>query len=1010
MFYGAAIFDQDLSAWDVSKVTAMNGMFGGATNFNGDISAWDTSKVADMGWMFYGAAIFDQDLSAWDTSGVTTMNGMFGGAASFDQDVSGWDVSKVTDMGWMFYGAADFDQDLSGWSTSKVTAMNGMFGGATSFNGDVSRWDVSKVTTMNGMFGGAANFNGDISRWTTSKVTDMAAMFRDAASFDQDVSGWDVSKVTDMGWMFYGAASFDQDVSKWDTSKVTDMAYMYVDAADFNQDLSGWDVSKVTNMRDMFRGAADFNQDLSGWDVSKVTNMGAMFRDAADFDQNLGPWYIALSDTAVKNGTNTIGKISAQNAVLDGHNPAYALAAGAGDTDNNSFEISGDVLSIKPGHKNKTEYTIRIGASGILYGKDTATAVVEITQPATQLAPQRQPAPQPTQSPSPGFAPAFAPPPAPHTVNDDITPPEIVYAVMDGYILRVAFDEPVVLSDWSGFTLRGGPHVLNLTGPPGDGAHHLAAEIGGEPSGHITLSVAEGAVSDASGNPNPAYADMPLGHVDPRAPVVESASYANSTGILSVRFDQVVAPGNVSHIAIADRPLASSELLSVAGGVTLHFRISQASQDMLGDVVHVRTGAILDGNGTTYVMNQTVPLYLPEAPLAPPRAVYNAATGAVWLYVDAENISLNGSAITIRNSIAQAALSDMHVLLNGMVEYSGNSTVSPDDSAALYMDIPAGAIRADSGVVPAAANLTVHVFHRPNTTISYSFPTGGDTTSVHVMQPGLVVAVAPHEISVFAMADAPNRTASVTLNHATLDASPVPDTGHLAVLAEDALLLLDLADPESPRWSGTLNLTNNASHGTITPVTVEGIPYVVYVTESDMELVLVADPANPKVVMATTVRSGPSGAFGSASASGVLYTSLASDKICAVNVASNYEATCVAHAGTPRSMDAINIGGAAYLASATDAPGVSVRDGSLAETLFTNASRTISDVVLVEVYGGAYVVAAAGDLYSFDVYGGPVRMDEGQYVSLDAARLGGSTYMALLDVHGTAHVADLTAP
>ena len=948
------------------------------------IIQWGNISWTYMGSAFKGAT--NMVYAAGDTpdlSGVTSAYGMFRDATSFNGDISSWDVSQVTDMSSMFNGATSFNQNLTGWNTSKVTDMSLMFRDATSFNGDISGWDVSEVTRMSTMFYGATSFNGDI-------------------------SGWDVSEVTRMSTMFYGATSFNGDISGWDVSKVTSMASMFRDATSFNQDISSWNTSKVWAMNSMFRGATGFNQDISGWDISEAADMSYMFQGATSFNQNLGPWYIALSDTTVKSGTNTIGDITAQNAVLDGHNATYSLVSGAGDTDNNFFEISGNTLSIKPGQNTKAEYSIRIGASGPnLFGSNNA-AVVEITQPTPRSAPQ--PAPQPGSSL--GFAPAFAPPPplAPHTVNDDTMPPEIVYVTMDGYILRVAFDEPVVLSDWSGFTLRGGPNVLNLTGPPVDGARHLTAEVGGEPSGHMTLSVAEGAVSDASGNPNPAYDDIPLGHVDPRAPIMESASYANSTGILSVRFDQIVAPGNVSHMAVGDRPLASSELLSVAGGITLHFRIGQASQDTLGDAVHVRTGALLDGNGTAYVMNQTVPLYLPEAPLAPPKVVYNAATGAVWLYMDAENISLNGSAVTIRNSTAQAALSDMHVLLNDMVEYSGNATVSPGDSTTLYMDVPAGAIRADSGIVPAAANLTVHVFHRLNTTISYSFPAGADATSVHVMPPGLVVAVAPHEISVFAMADTPNRTASVTLNHTILDTAPTPDAGHLAVLTEDALLLLDLADPASPQWSGMLNLTNNASRGTITPITIEGIPYVAYATESDMELILVVDPANLKAVAGAAIRSGPSEAFGSASASGVLYTSLASDKICSVNVASNYEATCAAHAGTPHGMDAINIGGAAYLASTTDAPGISVRDGSLAETLLANTTRTASDVVLVEVYGGAYALAAAGDLYSFDISGGPVHIDEGLYVSLDAVRLGGSAYMVLLDIHGTAHVADLAAP
>ena len=35
--------------------------------------------------MFYGAAAFNQDISAWNTAAVTTMDGMFENAVAFNQ-------------------------------------------------------------------------------------------------------------------------------------------------------------------------------------------------------------------------------------------------------------------------------------------------------------------------------------------------------------------------------------------------------------------------------------------------------------------------------------------------------------------------------------------------------------------------------------------------------------------------------------------------------------------------------------------------------------------------------------------------------------------------------------------------------------------------------------------------------------------------------------------------------------------------------------------------------------
>jgi surface protein len=51
-----------------------------------------------MDFMFEGAYVFNQDISAWNVSSVTDMRLMFVGASMFDQDISAWDVSSVTDM------------------------------------------------------------------------------------------------------------------------------------------------------------------------------------------------------------------------------------------------------------------------------------------------------------------------------------------------------------------------------------------------------------------------------------------------------------------------------------------------------------------------------------------------------------------------------------------------------------------------------------------------------------------------------------------------------------------------------------------------------------------------------------------------------------------------------------------------------------------------------------------------------------------------------------------------
>merc|ERR1712032_1504197 len=80
----------------------MGNMFAYLTHFNQDLSKWDVSRVTNMWYMFYLASAFNQDLSKWDVSSVSDMKYMFNGAFAFNQDLSKWDVSAVSDMQFMF--------------------------------------------------------------------------------------------------------------------------------------------------------------------------------------------------------------------------------------------------------------------------------------------------------------------------------------------------------------------------------------------------------------------------------------------------------------------------------------------------------------------------------------------------------------------------------------------------------------------------------------------------------------------------------------------------------------------------------------------------------------------------------------------------------------------------------------------------------------------------------------------------------------------------------------------
>jgi surface protein len=77
MFYNNTQFNQNINNWNVSKVTNMSFMFYFASQFNPQTSVgpfignWNVSNVENMQQMFSFATAFNQNISNWNVTKVT---------------------------------------------------------------------------------------------------------------------------------------------------------------------------------------------------------------------------------------------------------------------------------------------------------------------------------------------------------------------------------------------------------------------------------------------------------------------------------------------------------------------------------------------------------------------------------------------------------------------------------------------------------------------------------------------------------------------------------------------------------------------------------------------------------------------------------------------------------------------------------------------------------------------------------------------------------------------------
>lgn len=209
--YSRAGFREVGSPWRVTSITQWDQCNVDSVSFNAyELLSLPSVLPAKLRSLedIVSSRLFNQDISTWDVSNITALTNAFQNCSSLNQNLNNWDVSNVDIFRQVFAGCDKFNKPLDAWVMSKATDISGMFRNCRAFNQNLSNWDTSNVVNMGQTFVNCNVYNQPMSTWKTGKVKDMTQFMANSPIFNQDLSGWDVSNVTRRDMFDSGATAW----------------------------------------------------------------------------------------------------------------------------------------------------------------------------------------------------------------------------------------------------------------------------------------------------------------------------------------------------------------------------------------------------------------------------------------------------------------------------------------------------------------------------------------------------------------------------------------------------------------------------------------------------------------------------------------------------------------------------------------------------------------------------------------------------------------------------------
>lgn len=279
-------------SWNLSKVTDASSMFRYCNVLTSvDTSKFDLSSCKNCYRMFsFCYALSDIDTSGWNMRAVESANNMFYECQNLNTlNTENWVLDNVVNAQWMFYNCKSLTNlKADSWSLNNCTNTSQMFYGCNALTniGDTSGWNLSKVTNAAGMFWHCYVLESlNTSHWDMSSCKDFSRMFSLCRVLsDIDVSGWRLDNATTTLNMFYECKNLRTlNTRNWVLNNVTTAEGMFYSCNNLvNLYTGSWGLSSCTSTKRMFNTCYALSDiDTSGWNLSNVTTAEDMFRDCA---------------------------------------------------------------------------------------------------------------------------------------------------------------------------------------------------------------------------------------------------------------------------------------------------------------------------------------------------------------------------------------------------------------------------------------------------------------------------------------------------------------------------------------------------------------------------------------------------------------------------------------------------------------------------------------------------------------------------------------------------------